>query len=75
MTHKYTLNGMNCSGCESTVRERLLKIDHITDVIISKETNEAEITMSKHVEIETLQEALGGFRVNIKFHYQILTQK
>ena len=60
MTHKYTIEGMTCLGCEATVKSNLLKVKNITDVIVSKENKEAIITMSEHVELPTLQDALGG---------------
>ncbi|WP_130735050.1 heavy metal translocating P-type ATPase [Flavobacterium sp. J27] len=60
MTHKYTIEGMTCSGCEATVKSNLLKLENITDVTVSKEEKEALITMSKHVELPILQNALGG---------------
>ncbi|CAM4048568.1 heavy metal translocating P-type ATPase [Flavobacterium antarcticum] len=60
MTHKYTVTGMTCSGCESTVRKDLLKVENVTEVLVSKDNEEATITMSKHVELEIFQKALGG---------------
>ncbi|WP_322549621.1 heavy metal translocating P-type ATPase [Flavobacterium psychraquaticum] len=60
MTHTYMVTGMTCSGCEAKVKESLLSVENITVVVVSKETNEAVITMDKHVELETFQKALGG---------------
>ena len=60
MTHTYMVTGMTCSGCEAKVKESLLSVENITEVVVSKETNEAVITMDKHVELETFQKALGG---------------
>ena len=60
MTHTYRVTGMTCSGCEAKVKESLLSVENITEVVVSKETNEAVITMDKHVELETFQKALGG---------------
>ena len=78
MTHKYTIEGMTCSGCEATVKSNLLKVKNITDVIVSKENKEAIITMSEHVELPTLQDALGGkeskYQISIdeKSHQEIV---
>ncbi|MVO10296.1 heavy metal translocating P-type ATPase [Flavobacterium sp. TP390] len=60
MTHKYTIEGMTCSGCEATVKSNLLKVENITEVTVSKENKEAIITMTEHIELPVLQDALGG---------------
>jgi Cu2+-exporting ATPase len=60
MTHKYTVEGMTCSGCENKVQTDLLKAENSTKVTVSKENKEAIIEMSEHITIETLQNALGG---------------
>jgi heavy metal translocating P-type ATPase len=60
MIHKYIISGMTCSGCENKVQTDLAKTENITDVEVSKENGEAIITMSRHVELDTLQEAIGG---------------
>ncbi len=51
---------MTCSGCEAKVKKDLLNVEHVTEVAVSKEDKAATIIMSKHVEIEVLQNALGG---------------
>ena len=60
MKHTYTVTGMTCSGCEAQVTKSLLSVANITDVVVSKETKEAVITMDKHVELKAFQAALGG---------------
>ncbi|MFC4740457.1 heavy metal translocating P-type ATPase [Flavobacterium ponti] len=60
MKHTYTITGMTCSGCEAKVKKDLSNVEHITEVAVSKEDKAATIIMSKHVEIEVLQNALGG---------------
>ncbi|MES2559494.1 MAG: MauE/DoxX family redox-associated membrane protein [Bacteroidota bacterium] len=60
MTHTYQLTGMTCSGCEATVKSKLLALSDIQEVTVSQHTNTATITMSKHIGINTLQAALGG---------------
>ncbi len=60
MTHTYTVTGMTCSGCEAKVKKDLSKVEFVTEAIVSNEKEEAIITMSQHIELETLQEALGG---------------
>ena len=60
MTHTYHITGMTCSGCESKVATDLKSVDAATEVIVSKEKKEAVITMSKHIPLDVLQQALGG---------------
>jgi Cu2+-exporting ATPase len=60
MNYTYTVEGITCSGCEAKVKDDLSKVEHITQVYVSKENNQAVILMSQHVELETLQQALGG---------------
>ena len=72
MTHKYTIEGMTCSGCEATVKSNLLSLEEITDVTVSKESKEAIISMSEHVDLQVLQDALGG--KNSKYQISIENQ-
>lgn len=65
MIHEYQVTGMTCSSCVAKVQSALLKVPHITAVVISKEEKKAIITMSEHVTLETLQTALDT-RYSIK---------
>ncbi|NHN24661.1 copper-translocating P-type ATPase [Flavobacterium jejuense] len=60
MKHTYHIEGMTCSGCEAKVKKDLSTVENITDVEVSKEDKKAKITMSKHVELNVLQESIGG---------------
>ncbi|KIX19994.1 ATPase [Flavobacterium sp. 316] len=60
MTHKYQILGVTCSGCEAKVKESLSKVPNVKEVNVSKEEKQVTITMSNHVELNVLQEALGG---------------
>lgn len=60
MTHTYQLNGMTCSGCETTVKSKLLALPDVLEVAVSRENNTATITMSKHIATSSLQNAIGG---------------
>ena len=64
MKHTYQITGMSCNGCKSHVTEALSEIEHIQDVAVSLEEETAEIQMSEHVELETLQEALNQLSGN-----------
>jgi copper chaperone CopZ len=70
MQHTYTISGMTCEGCVSTVKSALQNIPEITSVEISLEEKTASIYMSEHLSTSRLQDALGG--QNSK--YQIQTQ-
>lgn len=51
---------MTCTGCESTIKSKILTLPGVLSVDVSKETNTATIEMQKHVSLGTLQKALGG---------------
>lgn len=61
MTHKYIIKGMTCNGCVAKVKSELLKLPDV----LSAEVNlpqEAVITMQKHIDTKTLQEAISKER-------------
>ncbi len=58
MTHTYQVTGMTCGNCEAKVKSALLKVEHITDVEVSKDENKATLTMDSHVPIESLKKVL-----------------
>lgn len=58
MKHTYKIEGMTCNNCKASVEKYLSELDNITNVIVNLEQEEAELTMSKHIEIEILQNAL-----------------
>jgi P-type Cu+ transporter len=60
MTHTYEVTGMTCSGCEATVKNKLLALPDVTAVEVSKDTKTATITMAKHIAVSELQKTLGG---------------
>lgn len=60
MTHTYQLNGMTCTSCEDKVKKALQLVDNITNVAVSKDNNTATLTMSKHVALSDLQNALDS---------------
>ena len=59
---------MTCGGCVATVEKELLSVDSVTDVQVNLEKSEAEVNMSKHISVETLQDALSS-------KYQIAEKK
>ena len=66
MTHQYTVTGMTCGGCATTVQKALQKVKGIEKVSVNLERNEAEVTMKEHVATAKLQEALSQHP-----HYEI----
>lgn len=58
MTHTYKVTGMTCESCESKVKQLLSQIKNVTAVKIDRTKNEAEISMSAHIDTPTLQIAL-----------------
>jgi len=60
MTHTYQLTGMTCLSCEEKVKKALELVNEITNVAVSKDENVATITMTKHVALTDLQNALDS---------------
>ncbi len=58
MIHTYSLKGMTCGGCKASVEKYLGQVDGVTNVSANLQKAEAEITMTKHINTETLQSAL-----------------
>ena len=60
MTHTYKLTGMTCSSCEAKVKAALLTIENVTNVSVSKDLENATITMDKHIALSDLQKVLDN---------------
>ncbi|UMB60169.1 cation transporter [Lutibacter sp. A80] len=58
MKHTYKIEGMTCNNCKASVEKYLSELDNITNVTVNLEQGEAELIMSKHIDTETLQNAL-----------------
>ncbi len=75
MTHTYNLIGMTCGSCETSVRGKLLKLPEITSVDLSKDTNSATISMTQHISVYDLQEAIGGnnskYQISTAHHNEV----
>ncbi len=61
MKHKYSISGMTCNGCATTVEKALKSLAEVKDVNISLGDMSAEIIMDHHVPITSLQQALKPF--------------
>lgn len=58
MKHTYYIQGMTCNNCKASVEKYLGELDNITNVTVNLEQGEAELTMSKHIDTDILQNAL-----------------
>ncbi|EDM45023.1 hypothetical protein SCB49_02844 [unidentified eubacterium SCB49] len=58
MTHIYSVQGMTCNGCRSSVEQKLSDVDGITKVTVDLASETAEVVMNHHIETATLQAAL-----------------
>ncbi|WP_163399014.1 heavy-metal-associated domain-containing protein [Flavobacterium fluviatile] len=60
MTHTYQISGMTCNSCEEKVKKALEAQDNITNAIVSKDNGTATVTMTKHLSLASLQNALDS---------------
>ena len=58
MTHTYNIGGVTCQNCVNAVTSALLAIAGVTKIDIDLKGKKASITMDKHIETATLQNAL-----------------
>ncbi|MBO3115887.1 cation transporter [Winogradskyella sp. DF17] len=58
MTHIYKVTGMTCNGCKASVESSLSTLDAVENVAVNLEKEEVEISMSKHLNLQQLQEVL-----------------
>ncbi len=72
MTHTYQLTGMTCTSCEDKVKKALQLVDNVTEVEVSKNDNTATVTMSKHIALNDLQNALENkYQISAVHHNEI----
>lgn len=68
---------MTCTNCEATVKTALLSLPDVTGAEISKDKGTATITMSKHIALADLQNAIGAgskYRITATQHNEIAEQ-
>ena len=58
MVHTYHISGMTCNSCVDRGRRGLLSVQSIDDVTVSLKNETVTLTMSHHIELEDLQQAL-----------------
>ncbi|MBR9914871.1 MAG: heavy metal transporter [Algicola sp.] len=72
MTHTYTVTGMTCNGCKAKVEETLRAVTGISDVSVDLETSEVKLTMTEHMSLDVLKEALPDtYEISKKEHNNI----
>lgn len=72
MTHSYTISGMTCGACVATVEKDLLAIDGVTSVKVSLEKKKAELNLSKHIDLKTLQKGLSSkYQITEKIEHNV----
>ncbi len=55
---------MTCNGCRSHVEQTLNEVDGVTKAVVNLEKGEAEISMAKHIKVETFEKALQNHSGN-----------
>ncbi len=60
MIHTYTVTGMTCNGCKTSVEDKLNALKQVVNAKVSLEKSEVTIEMSQHILIESLQKALSN---------------
>jgi len=59
MIHTYSVSGMTCGNCKASVDKALRNIEHVEEVIVDLESSEVVITMTQHIPVSELQNALS----------------
>jgi cation transport ATPase len=60
MIHTYSVSGMTCSNCKASVEKALRNLEHVEDVAVDLESSQVVITMSQHISVSKLQNALSN---------------
>lgn len=58
MKHTYTVTGMTCNGCRTSVENKLNALTDVVKASVNLDTSEAVLEMEQLITIETLQRAL-----------------
>ena len=60
MTHTYSITGMTCNGCKTSVEDALNALKDVTSVTVNLDKAEAIIEMSRHISTNALQNAISS---------------
>ena len=58
MKHTYTVTGMTCNGCKTSVEDALNSIESVVHATVDLENKEAEVEMTEHISLQELQKAI-----------------
>ena len=65
---------MTCGGCKASVEKSLNDLENITNAVVNLEKEEVIISMSNHIELETLQKKLSSkFTISVKEHKSVFS--
>ncbi|WP_298554445.1 MauE/DoxX family redox-associated membrane protein [uncultured Algibacter sp.] len=59
MKHTYTVTGMTCNGCRTSVEDKLNALPEVGNASVNLETSEVIVEMLSHISTEKLQSALS----------------
>jgi len=65
MKSSYTIQGMTCSNCESTVRQKLMQVSGVKELAIDLTKNELEIESAKTLSFSELQKGLQDSKYSL----------
>lgn len=60
MKHTYSVTGMTCNGCRTSVEDALNSINNVVKATVDLEKAEAALEMSKYISINNLQKAISN---------------
>jgi len=60
ITQTYHISGMSCGGCATTVENKISTAPGVTSVQVDLARKEVEITSSRAIKADKLQEVLGN---------------
>ncbi len=63
MTYTYNITGMTCNNCVAKVKSELLKLEQVVSAEVQLDAPQATVTMDKHIATETLQQAIGKYKI------------
>ena len=66
----YTIKGMGCTGCATTVEQRLSKVAGVTAVKVDFNAQKAFVESKEEVSLPALQKALEGTDYTIEKNWQ-----
>jgi copper chaperone CopZ len=65
MKSTYTIQGMTCSSCENTVRQKLLQVSGVQELSIDLTKKEVEIESTNTIPFSELQKSLQGSKYSL----------